>query len=128
LNVDTGEIKFSCAGHNPPIVIDKSGRVNYLTSKVGLVLGAMKGLPYKTMTGKLDKGEKIFLYTDGVTEATNEKSQLYGEDRLLKVAEKNADKSLRNLLKNVSDDIDDFVLDCEQFDDITMLAIEYFGP
>ena len=75
----------------------------------------------------LEKGDKVFQYTDGVTEATNSKNELYGMERLQDILNKNADKNVNDLLPLVKEDIDKFVGDAPQFDDITMLGFEFKG-
>lgn len=83
----------------------------------------MDGVKYKTNELCLSPGDTIFLYTDGVTEATNDKNELYGEERLLSLANKNITKTPQQLIAAVKDDVDVFVGDAPQFDDITMLAV-----
>ena len=75
----------------------------------------------------MEPGDKIFQYTDGVTEATDSKNELYGMDRLANVLNRNVDKVPMELLPEVKKDIDTFVGDAPQFDDITMLAFKFFG-
>ena len=91
------------------------------------MLAAMDGIPYVNHSLKMEKGDKLFIYTDGITEATNEYDELYGEDRLLHVFKSISDKgnAPRDVLGIVRNDLDDFVLDAPQFDDITMLAMAY---
>ena len=75
----------------------------------------------------LEAGDKVFLYTDGVVEATNAKKELYGDDRLINYLNNNNDKSIKDTIIGLKKDIDDFVGKEEQFDDITMLEIYYKG-
>ena len=81
----------------------------------------------KERSFKLDPGDSLFVYTDGVTEATNSKKELFGDTRLAIALNKNSDAAPEELLKNVKDSIDEFVGDEPQFDDITMLAFRYNG-
>lgn len=74
---------------------------------------------------QLEPGDKIFLYTDGVPEATNAHNELYGNKRLNDSLNKNRDRTLKELLFEVKADVDSFVAEAPQFDDITMLALEY---
>ena len=123
LDLKTGALKFVNAGHNPPLVCHEDGEFEYLKARGGMVLAGMDGVKYKTNELCLSPGDKIFLYTDGVTEATNDKNELYGEERLLSLANKNITKTPQQLIAAVKDDVDVFVGDAPQFDDITMLAV-----
>ena len=126
LTLSTGELNFANAGHNAPI-IKNGGEIKYLSTKPNLMLAAMDGIPYTNNTLKLAKGDRLFIYTDGITEATNDYNELYGEERLLKILKsvQNNGISSRDLLDIVRNDLNDFVLDAPQFDDITMLAMTY---
>lgn len=123
LDLKTGALKFVNAGHNPPLVRHEDGGFEYLKARGGMVLAGMDGVKYKTNELCLSPGDTIFLYTDGVTEATNDKNELYGEERLLSLANKNITKTPQQLIAAVKDDVDVFVGDAPQFDDITMLAV-----
>jgi sigma-B regulation protein RsbU (phosphoserine phosphatase) len=85
----------------------------------------MEGVRYRINEITLNAGERIFLYTDGVTEATNENNELYGEDRLLSFMNKSLELDQTKLLPKLKKDIDIFVGKAPQFDDITMLCLEY---
>ena len=126
LTLSTGELNFANAGHNAPI-IKNGGEIKYLSTKPNLMLAAMDGIPYTNNTLKLTKGDRLFIYSDGITEATNDYNELYGEERLLNVLKsvQNNGISSRDLLDIVRNDLNDFVLDAPQFDDITMLAMTY---
>ena len=123
LDLKTGALKFVNAGHNPPLVCHEDGEFEYLKARGGMVLAGMDGVKYKTNELCLSPGDTIFLYTDGVTEATNDKNELYGEERLLSLTNKNITKTPQQLIAVVKDDVDVFVGDAPQFDDITMLAV-----
>ncbi len=123
----TGVVTFSNAGHNPPALIRQGNNAEYLQSNSGLVLAGMEGIPYKICECKLEKNDKLFLYTDGITEATNAKEELFGEDRLLRTLKNTASYDVKTLCENVLKDADIFVSDAEQFDDMTMLCIQYNG-
>lgn len=127
LNLDTGLIQYANAGHNPPIVMHKDGRCEYIRGKVNLVLAGMEGVPYNLQELQLEQGDKIFLYTDGVTEATNAETQLYEEERLLNCILKNYDKGCKEICDAVKEDVDAFVKEAPQFDDITMVCLEFKG-
>ena len=127
LEISTGKLTFANAGHNPPLVGRKDGTFEYLRTRPSLVLAAMDGMPYKTFELQLEKGDALYLYTDGVTEATNLQQELYGEERLLGVLTENSAKSPKELLGAVKEDIDRFVGEAPQFDDITMLCVRTGG-
>ena len=128
LDLNTGLVKFANAGHNPPLVYHAAeGRFEYLRSKVGFVLAGMDGVKYKPQELQLQPGDMIFLYTDGVTEATNANNELYGEDRLLAAINAKEFASMEELCTFVKADVDAFVAEAPQFDDITMVALKYFG-
>ena len=91
----------------------------------GFVLAGMEGVRYRAGSLTLEPGDKLFQYTDGVTEATNAQDELYGMQRLTDILAVNADRTPREILPAVRADIDAFVGDAPQFDDITMLCLEY---
>ena len=125
LDIETGKLSFANAGHNPPLLVHASGECEYLKSRTGFVLAGMEGLKYRANEMVLEKGDRIFLYTDGVTEATNENEALYGEDRLLSYIDENKNLKAEALLSGLKGDIDFFAGDAPQFDDITMLVFDY---
>ena len=124
LELDTGKLTYANAGHNPP-VLKLDNDVQYLHSSPGFVLAGLEGYKYKQFEITLHKGDKIFLYTDGATEATNLEKELYGEERLIECLKKQNGKSCAEALKAVREDIDKFVGKAEQFDDLTLLAFDY---
>ena len=126
LTLSSGELKFANAGHNAPLIMQK-GEIRYLTTKPNLMLAGMDGVPYVTHSTNLVKGDKLFIYTDGVTEATNDMNELYGENRLITVMKYAIDKLPRDIVDIVRNDIDEFVSGAPQFDDITMLEMTYVG-
>ena len=125
INLSTGKLSFANAGHNPPMIVHADGKCEYLKSRTGFVLAGMEGMKYRANELTLNKGDRIFLYTDGVTEATDEKETLYGEDRLLSYIDKNKKLPAEALLSGLKNDIDNFAGDAPQFDDITMLIFDY---
>ena len=125
LNTQNGEVTYANAGHNPPLIRHADGSVTYIKSRPGLVLGGMDGIRYRTNKLILEPGDMLYLYTDGVTEATNAENNLYGEDRLLSVLECSADTDVHGVCQKVMTDVDTFVAEAPQFDDITMLSLQY---
>ena len=127
LELSTGTLKATNAGHEYPAIKRADGKFELFKDKHGFVIGGMDGIKYKEYEIKLSKGDTIFLYTDGVTEATNAGNELFGNDRLVNALNKKDDCSTEELLACVKSEIDKFVGDAPQFDDITMMALQYFG-
>lgn len=127
LNIKTGAVSFANAGHNPPLVKHADGSFEYLKVRAGFVLAGMEGVKYRKNDLQLDAGDVIYLYTDGVTEATNVNNELYGEDRLLNLLNAHKEATMEELLALIKEDVFAFTGDAPQFDDITMLAIKFNG-
>ncbi len=117
---------FICvnAGHNPPLLKKAAGCFEYLKLASGFVLGGMEDIKYQQVEMQLTNGDELYLYTDGVTEATNTNNGLYGEERLLSVLNSNTKLNPNELLSTIKKDIDSFVNGAPQFDDITMVAFK----
>ena len=127
LNLKTGLLRFSDAGHNPPLLRCGSGDFEYFRTRADLVLAGMEGVRYHVGEVRLSPGDVIFLYTDGVTEATNAAEELYGENRLNSILNACGGEEVDCLCRRVKADVDAFVGDAPQYDDITMLALKYKG-
>ena len=125
LDLTTGNVQFANAGHNPPLLKRADGSFEYLKTRAGFVLAGMEGVRYRSGEITLKEGDRLFLYTDGVPEATNEENKLYGEDRLLSFMNQNATTEAVELLPALKANIDEFVGNAPQFDDITMLMFDY---
>jgi len=125
LDITTGNLQFANAGHNPPVLKRAKGEFEYLRTRAGFVLAGMEGVRYRIGELTLLAGDRLFLYTDGVPEATNTENQLYGEDRLLNFMNQNATMEAVKLLPALKANIDEFVGAAPQFDDITMLMFDY---
>ena len=125
LDLTTGKMQFANAGHNPPIIKRNDGSFEYLKTRAGFVLAGMEGVRYRAAEITLSPGDRIFFYTDGVTEATNAENKLYGEDRLLSFMNRNATLEATAFLPALKANIDEFVGEAPQFDDITMLMFDY---
>ena len=125
MDLSTGTISYANAGHNPPIIVHANGECEYLKSRTGFILAGMDGMRYRANEMTLNRGDRIFLYTDGVTEATDKNETLYGEDRLMSYIVKNKSLKAEALLSGLKEDIDLFAGDAPQFDDITMLIFDY---
>ena len=125
LDITTGKLQFANAGHNPPLLKRANGDFEYLKTRAGFVLAGMEGIRYRVGELMIYPGDRLFLYTDGVPEATNAENKLYGEDRLLAFMNRNALAEATEFLPALKADIDKFVGDAPQFDDITMLMFDY---
>lgn len=124
LDLATGELRFVNAGHEIPYICKGNGYEPYKI-RAGFVLAGMEGMRYQCGSMQLEPGDKIFQYTDGVTEATNQEMELYGMERLGEILCRNVDAEPQKLLESVKEDINAFVGEALQFDDITMLCLEY---
>lgn len=122
IDLKTGILSFVNAGHNPPLVKRGNGEFEYLKARSGLVLAGMEGINYRRNEIQLMPGDKVYLYTDGVTEATNSNTKLYGEDRLKESINSIDSSSCEAVCDNIKKSVDGFVAGAEQFDDITMLS------
>ena len=127
LDTVTGKVEFANAGHNPPLVRHAGGGFEYMKSKPGFILAGMEGMKYRKNEFTLAPGDEIYLYTDGVTEATDSENNLYGEERLLALMNSMSGLTGEEICRAVKADIDAFVGDAPQFDDITMLYLKYNG-
>ena len=128
LEISTGKLTAANAGHEYPVIKKPDGGFELLKDKHGLVIGAMDGVRYKQYEMQLESGAKLFVYTDGVPEATDGDKKLFGMDRTLAALNEVRDAAPDVILKHVRSAVDDFVKDAEQFDDLTMLCMEYTGP
>ena len=124
LEMSTGKVTAANAGHEYPILKKADGEFELLKDKHGFVIGGMSGLKYKDYEFTLEKGGTLFLYTDGVAEATNANDELFGTDRMIAALNKDPQASSEVLLANMKQAVDEFVGDAPQFDDLTMLGIK----
>ena len=125
LQISTGHMAYVNAGHNPPLLRRGGGGYEYLHARPGFVLAGMEGMRYRQAELDLAPGDALYLYTDGVTEATDARDELYGEERLQNVLNAHQEAAPEALLPAVKADIDAFVGTAPQFDDITMLGLYY---
>jgi sigma-B regulation protein RsbU (phosphoserine phosphatase) len=128
LEISTGNGIAVNAGHEHPVLRRAGSSYKLLVYKHSIPLATIKGIPFKQHEFKLNPGDSFFVYTDGVVEATDEKKELYGSNRMLDALNKEPDALPEQVLANVSHDINRFVDGAEQFDDITMLCFRYAGP
>lgn len=122
-DIDTGVLTFVNAGHNPPVLIRKGQKPEFIKQRSGFVLAGFEGFQYKQEELKLESGDEMFFYTDGVTEAIDCDEQLFGDARLLESIEKHKGLDINEQLVLLKNDIDGFAGKVEQFDDITVMAL-----
>lgn len=127
LEISTGRLTAANAGHEYPVLLKAGGRFELLKDRHGFVIGGMPGMKYTEYELQLEPGAKLFLYTDGVPEATNARDEMFGTARLLAALNEEADAAPERVLRNVRRAVDGFVQDAEQFDDMTLLCMEFTG-
>ena len=128
LELSTGKLTYANAGHENPVLREPDGEFTLIREKHGFVLGGMTGMKYKDYELQMKPGARLFLYTDGVPEATDANNNLFGTDRMVKALNESESASPEGLLKDMRKEVDKFVSGAEQFDDITMMGVEYLGP
>ena len=124
VNVNTGKLTCINCGHNHPL-LKQNGKYNYLKTDSNIVLGAFPDAVFNIYETTLNKDDEIFLYTDGVTEAHNAESEMYGEERLLNTLNNYTNSNLANVIANVKSDLKNFTQNMPQYDDTTMLIFRY---
>lgn len=124
LDIENGDLKFISAGHNPAVRLHEN-RAEYLKRKNGFVLGGMEGVKYKEQNVQLEKGDIVYIYTDGVTEAEDVDHNLFGDDRLIRCFENNSHCTSDEIITKVKTRVNDFVNGHTQFDDMTMLCFKW---
>ena len=127
LEISTGKLTAANAGHEYPALMQADGSFELFKDKHGFVIGGMEGLRYKEYEIMLKPGAKLFLYTDGVPEATDAHEELFGPDRMIVALNDNRSGEPEDILKGVRSAVDSFVGGAEQFDDLTMLCLQYNG-
>ena len=127
LELSTGRLTYCSAGHNPPVIARENSEPDLLRSKTALVLGAREKAKYVPSEIVLSPGDRLLLYTDGITEANDCYEGFYGTDRLMAVVGRSGDLNLEDQIKAISDDVSAFTNGAEQFDDMTMLLLRYDG-
>ena len=123
LEISTGKLQAANAGHEYPAIKKAGGNFELFKDKHGFVIGGMDGMKYRQYEIQMEKGDTLFLYTDGVAEATNAENQLFGTDRMLEALNAEPMAEPKILLENMKKSVDEFAGDAPQFDDLTMLCI-----
>jgi sigma-B regulation protein RsbU (phosphoserine phosphatase) len=127
LEISTGKLTAANAGHEFPAIRRKNGSFELYKDKHSFVLGGMEGVPYKEYDLHIAPGDKLFVYTDGVPEATNAASEMFGEERLMRILNENRQAGPTELIQRVHEALDAFADGAPQFDDTTMLCLKYTG-
>ena len=127
LELSTGKGMAANAGHEHPVLKRADGEFELVKYRHSPAVAVMEGIRFREHAFEMYPGDTLYVYTDGVTEATDASNRLYGTDRMLEVLNRNQDADMQNLLAEVSKDIELFVGEAPQFDDITMLGMIYYG-
>ena len=128
LEISTGKLTAANAGHEFPVLKRAGGKYELYKDQHGFVIGGMPGMKYRQYELQLHPGDRLFVYTDGVPEATDADSQLFGTDRMLSALNEKDAADPKEVVQVVHEAVDRFVKDAEQFDDMTMLCLDYNGP
>ena len=127
LDIRTGKGMAANAGHEHPALRRADGSYELIVYRHSMAVATMEGIPFKEHEFELHPGDSLFVYTDGVAEATDAHNELFGTDRMIEALNKNPDATPKEILTTVKRSVDEFVGDAPQFDDITMLCFKYFG-
>ena len=128
IQISTGKGIAANAGHEHPALRRVGGSYELITYRHSPAVATMEGIPFREHTFEMHPGDSLFVYTDGVAEATNAQNELFGAERTLAALNRDAGAEPETVLSNVMDGINAFVAGAEQFDDITMLCFKYNGP
>lgn len=127
LEISTGKLTAANAGHEYPVLKNKNHKFELIKDQHGFVVGGMPNMKYKQYEIQLEPGDKLFIYTDGVPEAEDKDHNLFGTERMLAALNKDQNTTPKEILKNVRHAVNNFAKGTEQFDDLTMLCLEYRG-
>ncbi|MBQ6322927.1 MAG: serine/threonine-protein phosphatase, partial [Lachnospiraceae bacterium] len=127
LELSSGKLTAANAGHEYPVIKTAEGGFELVKDRHGFVMGGMGGITYKAYELSLQPGTKLFLYTDGVPEATDLQEQMFGTEGMLLALNEVPSAPPQQIIEHVSASVNTFVGDAEQFDDMTMLCLEYKG-
>lgn len=128
VNIQNGNLTLINCGHNQPLIKRNNGNYEYLNLDSNIVLGAFADTEFSVYETKLNRGDSIFTYTDGITEAVNNTDEMYGEKRLYEALNQVKEKDINSIVDYIKSDIKNFVQSAPQFDDITMLIFKYLKP
>jgi sigma-B regulation protein RsbU (phosphoserine phosphatase) len=127
LNIRSGELVYTNAGHNPPYIKRKDGTLQRLDQRHGPAIGAMEGMVYKEERDTLEPGDLLFLYTDGVTEAIDTEDHFFSEARLKDLLTAKSTKDVQTAVDHTVAAVIAFEGEAERTDDVTVLALEFHG-
>lgn len=127
LDIRTGEVVAANAGHEYPAIRKNGGEFEILKDQHGFVVGGMDFVKYRDYKFTMNKGDAVFLYTDGVPEANNMSEELFGTDKMVGALNLNPNGTAREIVDNVKNEVDNFTGNALQFDDLTMLCVKYNG-
>ena len=128
IELSTGKGVAANAGHEHPVICRKDGRFELVTYKHSPAVGLIEDIPYKEHSFELSPGDRLFVYTDGVPEANDPDGNMFEVKRMIDALNEDPDASPEQILGAVRGQINIFVREAEQFDDLTMLCLEYKGP
>ena len=128
LELSTGKMTAANAGHEYPVLKKPQGDYELLMDRHGFVIGGMENVAYKEYEFNLEPGSKLFLYTDGLPEATDSNENMFSVELLMDALNESLDLTPQETLSHMKEKVDEFVGDAPQFDDLTMLCLEYRGP
>ena len=126
VDLRTGKVELTNAGHNPPMIKRKDGKLEILDNTDGPVVGIFNDIKYRHQNLTLGKGDSIICYTDGVTESQNDKQEFYGENRLISLLKGLEFNEPEDVIKTLDSDVTRFTKGATQFDDITLLSIKVY--
>ena len=128
LDIPGGKLTAVNAGHEYPVVKNRDGYYEIVKDRHGMAVGTMEEIRYSEYELQLEPGSCIFVYSDGLPEATNSEEKLFGLDRALAALNQVTDATPEETLKTVRSSVDAFVGEAPQFDDLTMMCVRYYGP
>ena len=128
IDLKTGLMTCVNGGHEYPVIKRAGSGYELIRDKHGLALAAMENMKYTEYELRMNPGDRLFVYTDGVPEAIDSNTQQYGTERMIRALDRVGDGSLQETLETVQEDLAGFVGDADQFDDLTMLVFSYIGP
>ena len=127
LDLENGKLYYTNAGHNPPLLIKSNGNTSFMEMGTSIPLGLMEDYEYQELQIQLDNGDKIFAYTDGVSEAENAQNELFGDNHIRECISSFYQANTRDMIAFMETEIEKHVAGYMQSDDITMLTVAYNG-
>lgn len=125
IDIESGTMDYCNAGHNPMVLVGSDGKASFVKAKTNVACGVLSGFPYSEDTLKLERGSRLIVYSDGITEAENPVKELYSDQRLLDWSESNVRKDLtdKDLVDRLMQSVNDFADGAEPNDDRTILSL-----